>query len=84
MAGLVREVDTIARLGADVFAVLAVDLARPDDMLAITRKIHECTSQAFAIGGRDVHISLSVGASIFPKDGEQFDLLLQNADAAGA
>ena len=82
VAGLVREVDTIARLGADVFAVLAVDLARPDDMLAITRKIHECTSQAFAIGGRDVHISLSVGASIFPKDGEQFDLLLQNADAA--
>jgi GGDEF domain-containing protein len=35
----VREVDTTARLGADVFAVLAVDLARPDDILAIARKI---------------------------------------------
>ena len=82
VSGLVREVDTIARLGADVFAVLAVDLARPDDMLAITRKIHECTSRPFAIGGRDVHISLSVGASTFPKDGEDFELLLRNADAA--
>ena len=79
---LVREVDTTARLGADVFAVLVVDLARADDILAIARKIHECTAQAFAIGGRDIHISLSVGASTFPKDGEDFEVLLRNADAA--
>jgi diguanylate cyclase (GGDEF)-like protein len=78
----VREVDTTARLGADVFAVLAVDLARPDDILAIARKIHECTATAFAIEGRGVHVSLSVGASIFPKDGDDFELLLRNADAA--
>jgi diguanylate cyclase (GGDEF)-like protein/PAS domain S-box-containing protein len=82
VARSVREVDTTARLGADVFAVLAVDLARPDDILAIARKIHECTTAAFAIEGRGVHVSLSVGASIFPKDGDDFELLLRNADAA--
>jgi diguanylate cyclase (GGDEF)-like protein len=82
LSGVMREVDTIARLGDDGFAALAVDLARPDDMLGIARKIHESTGTAFVIDGRNVHITLSVGASIFPRDGDDFELLLRNASAA--
>ena len=82
LQGLVRAGDTTARLGADVFAVLAVDLSRPEDMLAMARKIHACAAVPFAIEGRNIHVTLSVGATTFPRDGEDFDVLLRNADAA--
>jgi diguanylate cyclase (GGDEF)-like protein/PAS domain S-box-containing protein len=78
----VREGDTVARLGADVFAVLAADLLRPDDVLGLTRKIQGLVKTPFAIEGREVHVSLSIGASVFPRDGDSFDALLTHADAA--
>jgi diguanylate cyclase (GGDEF)-like protein/PAS domain S-box-containing protein len=78
----VRDGDTVARLGADAFAVLASSLARPDDVLYTVRKIREVAATPFHVEGREVRIDLSIGASVFPRDGEEFDLLLRNADAA--
>jgi diguanylate cyclase (GGDEF)-like protein/PAS domain S-box-containing protein len=82
LAAAVREVDTTARIGADVFAVLAVDLARPEDLLAIARKLRESIAAPFTIEGRGIHVTSSVGASTFPRDGDDFEILLRNADAA--
>jgi diguanylate cyclase (GGDEF)-like protein/PAS domain S-box-containing protein len=78
----VREGDTVARLGGDAFAVLANDLARPDDVLSVVRKIREAMRSPFRLEGRDIHVTLSIGASVYPRDGEEFDILLRNADAA--
>ena len=78
----VREGDTVARLGGDAFAVLATDLARPDDVLPVARKIREAMHSPFWLEGRDLHVTLSIGASVYPRDGEEFDMLLRNADAA--
>src|SRR5216684_334519 len=78
----VREGDTPARLGADSFAVLAADLIRPDETMILVRKIQEAASLPFALDGRELHVSLSLGASTFPRDGEDFEGLLRNADAA--
>jgi diguanylate cyclase (GGDEF)-like protein/PAS domain S-box-containing protein len=78
----VREGDTVARLGADAFAVLAADLARRDDVLAVVRKIQDALRPSFRVGNADLHLTASIGASVSPKDGEEFDLLLRNADAA--
>src|SRR6266704_726964 len=74
--------DTVARLGADAFAVLATDLARPDDVSAVARKIREAMHAPFWLEARDLHVTVSIGASIYPRDGEDFDILLRNADAA--
>jgi diguanylate cyclase (GGDEF)-like protein/PAS domain S-box-containing protein len=82
LRGAVREGDTVARLGADAFSVLATDLARPDDVLPVARKIREAMHSPFWIEGRDLHVTLSIGASVYPRDGEEFDILLRNADAA--
>lgn len=82
LRGAVREGDTIARLGADEFGVLATDLARPDDVLTVVRKIQDSMRSPFLLEGRELHITVSIGASIFPRDGEEFDILLSNADAA--
>jgi diguanylate cyclase (GGDEF)-like protein len=78
----VGEGDTPARLGADSFAVLAADLLRPDDTMTMVRKIQEAVSLPFALDGRELHVSLSLGASTFPRDGEDLEVLLPNADAA--
>ena len=82
LKGAVREGDTVARLGGDAFAVLATDLARPDDVLPVVRKIREAMLSPFWLEGRDLHVTLSIGASVYPRDGEEFDMLLRNADAA--
>jgi diguanylate cyclase (GGDEF)-like protein/PAS domain S-box-containing protein len=82
LRGAVREGDTVARLGADAFAVLATDLARPDDVLAVVRKIREAMQPPFWLEGRDLHVTVSIGASVHLRDGEEFDILLRNADAA--
>ncbi len=82
LKGAVREGDTVARLGGDAFAVLATDLARPDDVLPVVRKIREAMLSPFSLEGRDLHVTLSIGASVYPRDGEEFDMLLRNADAA--
>jgi diguanylate cyclase (GGDEF)-like protein/PAS domain S-box-containing protein len=82
LQGAVREGDTVARLGADAFAVLATDLAREDDVSAVARKIGEAMRSPFRIEARDLYVSVSIGASIYPRDGEEFDILLRNADAA--
>ncbi|TMG78161.1 MAG: EAL domain-containing protein [Betaproteobacteria bacterium] len=74
LRGAVREGDTVARLGADAFAVLATDLARPDDVSAVARKIREAMHAPFWLEARDLHVTVSIGASIYPRDGEEFDI----------
>src|SRR5437773_8702167 len=74
----VRDGDTVARLGGEAFAVLATDLARPDDVVSVARKIREAMHSPFLLEGRDLHVTLSIGASVTPRDGEEFDMLLRN------
>lgn len=79
---IVRDGDTIARLGADAFAVLAVDLQRPDDILSVVRKIQAGMREPFVLKGQETHVTLSIGASIYPRDGEDFESMLRNAESA--
>lgn len=78
----VREGDTVARLGADSFAILATDLAHPDDTLTVVRKIQSITRKPFVLDAREVRLTVSIGASIHPRDGSDFETMLRNADAA--
>ncbi len=82
LRGAVRDGDTVARLGAGAFCVLAADLARPDDALEVATKVRETVRTPFMVEGREAHVTVSIGASTYPRDGEEFDLLLRNADAA--
>lgn len=82
LSAAIREGDSAARLGADAFAVLAADLGRADDAMIVARRLGECAALPFPVEGRDVHVTLSIGASLYPRDGGDFDRLLRNADAA--
>lgn len=82
LCGAVRDGDTVARLSADTFAILATDLAHPDDMLTIARKVQAMMGRSFDLGTREIRLTVSMGASAFPRDGRDFDTLLRNADSA--
>ncbi len=86
IAGRLRDAaqdgDTVARLGADSFAVLAANLGRPGDAEAVVRKFQAAFQAPFTLENRDVHVTVSIGVSIFRRDGEEVQTLLQNANAA--
>ncbi len=78
----VRGGDTAARVAADTFAVLAGDVMRPDDALRLGSTVRKAMAPPFIVDAREIHVTLSIGASVSPRDGAEFDLLLRNADAA--
>jgi diguanylate cyclase (GGDEF)-like protein/PAS domain S-box-containing protein len=77
-----REDDTVARLGGDEFLILLTDLQHTDDVYIVAQKILDALERPFAIEGREVHVSASIGVSLYPQDGEDFDTLLGHADVA--
>jgi diguanylate cyclase (GGDEF)-like protein len=77
-----RDTDSLARLGSDEFLVLQTGLARPDDAADLCRRLGEAFAEPYVIAGQEVHLSSSIGATLFPADGKVLDTLLKNADLA--
>ncbi|WP_022960963.1 putative bifunctional diguanylate cyclase/phosphodiesterase [Halopseudomonas pelagia] len=82
MLGLCREEDTLARLGGDEFVMLVENLAETDDITPIAQRLQRGFARPFDINGQRIHLSVSLGMSIFPEDGQESAELLTNADAA--
>jgi diguanylate cyclase (GGDEF)-like protein/PAS domain S-box-containing protein len=78
----VRAIDTVARQGGDEFVVVLPDLTKGEDAADLARRIQYGIGQPFAINGHDLVVTCSTGISIYPKDGEDAQTLLKNADAA--
>ena len=77
-----RKGDTVARLGGDEFAVVLPEISSNLAAANVARKIVQSMSKPFNLDGREVFITTSIGITLFPDDGIQFDRLLQNADMA--
>ena len=82
MRGLLREDDTVTRLGGDEFTVLAPQIRNETDAITVARKVREVLKQPFVIDGRELFITTSIGISLYPNDGENAETLLRNADTA--
>jgi diguanylate cyclase (GGDEF)-like protein len=78
----VRNGDTVARMGGDEFVVLLPELTHEDDAVRIARKLLGAFRDPFNLGKRQLYVTASIGVAIYPRDGEQPDTLLKNADAA--
>jgi diguanylate cyclase (GGDEF)-like protein/PAS domain S-box-containing protein len=77
-----RKGDFLARLGGDEFTVLLENLAEPDGARQVATKLLDVIEQPYWVHGHLVHVSASIGMSLFPDDGEDPDTLLKNADVA--
>jgi diguanylate cyclase (GGDEF)-like protein/PAS domain S-box-containing protein len=78
----VRDGDTVARTGTDEFVILLADLARPDDAHVVAHKVLDSLAPPLHIGKQALRVTASIGAAIYPADGEDFETLLRNAGAA--
>jgi len=80
--GCVREIDTVCRLGGDEFVLVLPELHDAADAGAVARKLLAVLSQPYEIDGHELHITPTLGISIFPQDGPDADALVRNADTA--
>jgi len=77
-----RESDTVARLGGDEFAILLAGESAGESAPRVAAKIRELLGQPVTMGERDVRMGVSIGISVFPRDADEFETLLKNADVA--
>ncbi len=77
----VRQIDTVARLGADEFVLLAQrsDAAGAE---AAARRVMEALQRSFTLDGMSFTVTASIGIALHPADGLDMDDLLGRADAA--
>ncbi len=78
----VRDGDTVARLGSDEFGIVLVDISKEEIIPEVIRKITNAFSEPFCIEGKSFLLTVSMGVSVFPQDGEDAETLIKNADVA--
>ena len=76
-----RKVDTLARLGGDEF-IIALPGVRAAGAAEVACRLIDVCAAPFTLGGHELTISPSLGISLYPVDGTDFEALLRNADAA--
>ena len=78
----VRTSDTVSRLGGDEFLILLAEIEHLEDAARIAAKILQALTLPYQIGEHQLHISASIGISVYPTDGRQSDELIKHADTA--
>ena len=78
----VRESDTVARLGGDEFTIIVADTHDNSQFDRVAQKILTQLASPYYQGDEAVHISASIGISIYPSDASDAEMLMQNADQA--
>lgn len=82
LSGCVRAEDTVARLGGDEFTVILPNIHSPANAEPVLRKILSAFAHPFALGHHEAFVTASIGVSIFPDDGDDAAVLMQNSDTA--
>ncbi|KIF83551.1 diguanylate cyclase [Noviherbaspirillum autotrophicum] len=78
----VRHSDTVSRLGGDEFVVLVLEDALAEHATITAEKILHALAAPHRLAGHELHITTSIGISVFPADGDDAEALVKNADAA--
>jgi len=82
LEGCLRVSDTISRQGGDEFVLLLSDIEQVDDAALSAQKMLAALIPSHRIDQHDLHISVSIGISIYPGDGQDAGALIKSADAA--
>ncbi len=80
-AELCNDID-LARLGGDEFTALILDIEHPEDAIAVADRIGLMMRRPFALEGREVTLTTSIGIALYPQDGGDSATLLKHADTA--
>ncbi len=78
----VRDLDTVARIAGDEYVILLYAPQSVGHVTSVVRRLIDHIGHKLTVQGREIYIGSSVGIALFPKDGEDTQTLLKNADAA--
>jgi len=85
LGAMVREEDTLVRLGGDEFLIVLADLATStsfENASTVATKAIHAVAPTYELEGQAIHITTSAGIGIYPIHGEDAEALLKSADAA--
>jgi diguanylate cyclase (GGDEF)-like protein/PAS domain S-box-containing protein len=82
LVSCVRASDTVSRQGGDEFVVLLSEAAKWVDAAVVARRMLAAVAEPHPIDQHDLHITASIGVSVYPDDGEDAEALIKNADTA--
>ncbi len=82
LSGLLRESDTVARMGGDEFLLLLSEVVHVDDVANIAQKIIDAIQKPILVDGHELNITTSLGIAVYPEGGQDADTLIKNADIA--
>tara|TARA_R110002153_G_scaffold107109_3_gene246826 strand:- start:82291 stop:84555 length:2265 start_codon:yes stop_codon:yes gene_type:complete len=77
-----REIDLVARIGGDEFAILALGIKDPNEVSTLAERIIEALSKPVTMGPHTLQVGASIGISYFPKDSSEIEELTRMADEA--
>jgi diguanylate cyclase (GGDEF)-like protein/PAS domain S-box-containing protein len=78
----VRGSDTVSRQGGDEFVVLLSEMEQSEDAAITARRMLEAVAECHSVDGHDLHVTTSIGVSVYPDDGMDAETLIKNADTA--
>jgi diguanylate cyclase (GGDEF)-like protein len=78
----VRATDTVSRQGGDEFVVLLSEMANSEDAAITARRMLQEIAEAHSVDEHDLHVTASIGISVYPDDGMDAETLIKNADTA--
>ena len=82
LVGCVRQSDTVSRQGGDEFVVLLPSIEHAQDAEHSAQKLLAAFTRPHEVDGHVLHVSLSIGISIYPDDGQDAQTLIKSADTA--
>ncbi len=82
LADCIRGSDSVSRQGGDEFVVLLLELEHAEDAAITARRMLQAVARPHCIEQHDLHVTASIGVSVYPDDGPDADTLIKNADTA--
>jgi diguanylate cyclase (GGDEF)-like protein/PAS domain S-box-containing protein len=79
---VLREGDTVARVGGDEFVVVLPEVGKDRDAAVVARKILDLLAEPFRVESHELSVTPSIGIAVAPGDGNDPEALLRHSDAA--
>jgi diguanylate cyclase (GGDEF)-like protein len=82
LVACVRDSDTVSRQGGDEFVVLLSEVERSEDAAVTARRMLAAVAETHMVDYHHLHVTASIGLSVYPDDGLDAETLIKNADTA--
>jgi diguanylate cyclase (GGDEF)-like protein/PAS domain S-box-containing protein len=82
LQGIVRNSDTVARIGGDEFNIIVENMTNDTLIHFIADRVRDSVAEPIDVNGEEVQVTASIGLAVYPRDGKDMPALVQKADQA--